>query len=311
MALLLSFLVIAAVHNKLTISESQRFIAWMDSHPIQGSFAFVALYALCSVLLIPGSILTLGAGFVYCAMFGQLVGVVLAALVVWVGASAGATLAFLNGRYLLRGVVTHYTAQSAKFAMIDQVVGINGFKVTFLLRLSPITPYNVFNYFMGLTSVSVKHYVMAHFGMIPDALVYCFIGGSIASITKLSSVGFASDPVLLVGTITGTVVSIAGIVWISFTAKKEFEKMAAESMLLVKDGDDGEHGEDEDEERFGLKKHTVSMGVAALKMDEAEFEEEDHDVEDLRFVVPQSRDRDRTNRSRTNRTMASAETAML
>merc|ERR1712087_1100210 len=142
----------------------------------QGSFAFVALYALCSVLLIPGS--------------------------------------FLNGRYLLRGVVTHYTAQSAKFAMIDQVVGMNGFKVTFLLRLPPITPYNVFNYFMGLTSVELKDYVLGHVGMIPDALVYCFMGGSIASITKLSAVGLTSDPVLLAGTIVGSVVSVAGIVCI-------------------------------------------------------------------------------------------------
>jgi len=295
MALLLSFLIIAAVHNKFTISLSQQFIAWMNAHPILGSFAFVGLYTVCSVLLIPGSILTLGAGFVYCAMFGQVMGVLLSTIVVWCGASAGATLAFLNGRYLLRGVVTHYTAQSAKFAMIDQVVGMNGFKVTFLLRLSPITPYNVFNYFMGLTSVELKHYVMGHLGMLPDAIVYCFIGGSIASITKLSSVGFTSDPVLLVGTIVGSVVSIVGIIWISCTAKREFDKMAAESMLLVKD----EEEEEEEEDVFGLKKHTVSMNVAALKLDEAELEAEiecgGYDgrgggaVEDLRFVVPKGR----------------------
>ena len=176
-----------------------------------------------------GSILTLGAGFVYVKMFGEIKGVMLASTVVWIGASVGATFAFINGRYLLRGIVTYYTAKSKKFALIDNVVGMNGFKVTFLLRLSPVTPYNVFNYFMGLTSVKLRDYIFACIGMIPDSIVYCFIGGSIASIAELSSVGFGSHPVLLIMTIVGTVVAIIGVVYISYVAKKEFNKMAEES----------------------------------------------------------------------------------
>eukprot|EP01084_Bolivina_argentea_P198525 339924_1 len=110
---------------------------------------------------------------------------------------------------------------------------MNGFKVTFLLRLSPITPYNVFNYLMGLTSVSICDYMCACVGMIPDAIVYCFIGGDIASIAKLSSVGFKSHPILLIVTIVCTVAAIFGLCYVTYAAKKEFDKMAFESSLSL------------------------------------------------------------------------------
>lgn len=214
-----------------------------------------------------GSILTLGAGFVYVQMFGQITGVILASIVVWVGATCGATLAFLNGRYLLRNVVVYYTAKSEKFAIIDSVVGMNGFKVTFLLRLSPVTPYNVFNYFMGLTSVALKHYVLGSVGMMPDAVVYCFIGGSIASIAKLSHIGFASDPVLLTVTIVGSTISVVGIVWISYVAKKEFNKMADASRR------ERERTRERDSLKEGEQQRKNSMiDVGTVHLDEEDME---------------------------------------
>lgn len=85
---------------------------------------------------------------------------------------------------------------------------------------------------MGITSVSFLDYVFAScIGMIPDVLVYVFIGGSIESISKLSSIGFASDPILLIVTIVGSIISIVGVVYISFVAKKEFNKMAIENVI--------------------------------------------------------------------------------
>ena len=183
--------------------------------------------------MIPGSILTLGAGFVYVQMYGQMEGVAIAGSIVWISASLGAILAFINGRYLLRNVVLYYASRSATFALIDDVVGMNGFKTTVLLRLSPITPYNVFNYLMGATSVKLSDYSLGCIGMIPDSFVYCFIGGSIASFAKLSSIGFTSDPVLLIVTVVGTIISIIGILYISYLAKKEFNKMATASRLRL------------------------------------------------------------------------------
>merc|ERR1712154_600852 len=96
-------------------------------------------------------------------------------------------------------------------------------KVTILLRLSPIIPFSAFNYFMGLTGVSFRDYNIAHIGMLPGSMAYCFIGGTLGAIGE--SVGFA-DPVVLTVTIVGTILAIIGMVYISFVAKKEFAKIA-------------------------------------------------------------------------------------
>merc|ERR1712087_641380 len=104
-------------------------------------------------------------------------------------------------------------------------MGDQGLKVTILLRLSPVIPFSAFNYFMGLTGVSFRHYNMAHIGMFPGTLAYCFIGGSIGAIGD--SVGF-TDPVVLTVTIVGTVLAVVGMVYISIVAKREFARIAAE-----------------------------------------------------------------------------------
>eukprot|EP01084_Bolivina_argentea_P148722 259960_1 len=166
--ILLTILIIGAIYNNKTIKYCQQFLNWMNKYPIRGSFAYIGLYILCSVLMVPGSILTLGAGFVYVKIFGSLIGVISSSIIVWFGATIGSIIAFINGRYLFRNIIIYYTQKSSKFALIDNVVGVNGFKVTFLLRLSPITPYNIFNYFMGLTSIKLFDYSFASIGMIPD-----------------------------------------------------------------------------------------------------------------------------------------------
>ena len=75
-------------------------------------------------------------------------------------------LSFINGRTLLRKYIAKKIKKYPKFIIIEKIVKEYGFSVTFWLRLSSITPYNVFNYFMGLTSVRLRDYVFAHTGMV-------------------------------------------------------------------------------------------------------------------------------------------------
>ena len=77
---------------------------------------------------------------------------------------------------------------------------------------------------MGLTGVTFRDYNIAHIGMIPGTLAYCFIGGTLGAIGE--SVGFGDDPIVLTITIVGTVLAIVGMVYISWIAKKEFNKIA-------------------------------------------------------------------------------------
>ena len=114
-------------------------------------------YAVACVFAIPGSLLTLGGGF----LFGIGPGI----LYVSVGATLGATLAFLVGRYVLRQWIVEKVGNNLKFQALDEAVRREGWKMVLLVRLCPIFPFPVTNYGFGITRVSLKEYVLVD----PDA----------------------------------------------------------------------------------------------------------------------------------------------
>ena len=134
-----------------------------------GVAAFIALYIVATVAFIPGSILTLGAGFVF--------GLARGTAFVSVGSTLGATAAFLLGRGLLRRWITERINNDDRFATIDRAVRDEGWKIVLLTRLSPVFPFNVLNYAYGLTSVGVAGYVLASWlGMLPGTVLYVYVG---------------------------------------------------------------------------------------------------------------------------------------
>lgn len=143
---------------------------------VWGGVAFVGLYAVAAVAMAPGSILTLAAG----AIFGLGMGV----FWVFIGATLGAALAFLVARYVARGWVERRIAGSPRFAAVDRAIGQDGRKIVFLLRLSPLFPFNLMNYGLGLTRVRFLDYLVASVGMLPGTLLYVYYGkvaGDVAS----------------------------------------------------------------------------------------------------------------------------------
>ncbi len=144
-------------------------LSWVAGLGAWGMAAFVLLYVLATVLFLPGSILTLGAG----ALFG----VVKGSIIVSLAATLGATAAFLVGRYLARGWVAKRIAGNSKFQAVDQAVAREGWKIVGLTRLSPVFPFNLLNYAFGLTSVSLRDYFLATWiGMIPGGVLYVYLG---------------------------------------------------------------------------------------------------------------------------------------
>lgn len=132
------------------------------------------------MFFLPGSILTLGAGFAY--------GVGLGTAVVWVGANLGATLAFVFGRTLARGWVAARVEGNPRFAAIDRAVGREGLKIVLHARLSPIFPFNLLNYVFGLTQVSLRDYVLGSLvGMLPGTILYVYLGSLITNLSALTA----------------------------------------------------------------------------------------------------------------------------
>ncbi len=134
-----------------------------------GPALFALLYVAATVLFLPGSILTVGAGVVF--------GLVRGFVIVSISATLGATAAFLVGRYLARDWIGAKIEGHAKLGAIDEAVAQEGWKIVALLRLSPVVPFNVLNYAFGVTRVSLRHYVLASWiGMMPGTLVYVYVG---------------------------------------------------------------------------------------------------------------------------------------
>ena len=142
---------------------------WIGKLGPWGPVIFVGLYVVATVLFIPGSVLTLGAGAVF--------GVVLGSLCVSISATLGATAAFLVGRYLARDAIARRIEKNEKFATIDSAVADEGWKIVLLTRLSPVFPFTLLNYAFGLTRVKLSHYVLASWtGMIPGTVMYVYLG---------------------------------------------------------------------------------------------------------------------------------------
>ncbi len=154
------------------------FARWIESLGFWGPVAFVTGYVAATIAFVPGSLLTLAAG----ALFGLGKGT----LLVFTGATLGAAAAFLVARYLARGAVAKRVEGSPRFAAVDRAVGREGLKMVFLLRLSPVFPFNLLNYALGLTRVRFLDYLVASVGMLPGTFLYVYIGKGIGSLAALA-----------------------------------------------------------------------------------------------------------------------------
>lgn len=173
--------------------------------PAAAPVAFILIYAIAVVALIPASLLTIAGG----AVFGLLRGVLFALA----GATLGSTLAFLLGRHAFRRLVARRLASLPRFAAVERAVSARGRRIVFLLRLSPLVPFNFLNYALGLTTISLADFLTASVGMIPGTIVYTY-GGKVTG-EALALAGQAEVPkdasyyVVLLGGLVATVAATA------------------------------------------------------------------------------------------------------
>ncbi|HYP31699.1 MAG TPA: FAD-dependent oxidoreductase, partial [Burkholderiaceae bacterium] len=198
-----------------------RFVAWIRDAGATGMAVFVVAYIVACVLLLPGLILTLGAGFAY----GVAVGVPL----VWVSANLGAAVAFLLGRTLARERIAARVAGNARFAAIDRAVGREGLKIVLLTRLSPAFPFNLLNYAYGLTQVTFRDYLVGSLvGMIPGTAMYVYLGSLITSVSQLASGAPSGGAAKQALTFLGFAATVAVTVVITRLARRALDEATVE-----------------------------------------------------------------------------------
>lgn len=162
----------------LSAHRIQTFLLWVKTHPSTGAAAFVLVYGACVALLLPGTPLTLGGGYVYKAAYGWAGGVFLATTVSMAGSLFGSCLCFILGRYVMRERVRKWGRKYPLFDAIDMAVSDNGFKIMCLLYLTPILPLGPVSYMCGTTSMPLRNFAAAKIAALPLMLLYAFLGAS-------------------------------------------------------------------------------------------------------------------------------------
>lgn len=150
------------------------------SYPFLSVAIFTLLYVVITALSVPGAlVMTLAAG----ALFGLLVGV----LLVSVGSTVGATLAFLSSRYLMRSwVERHFPRQ---IQAINRGMEKEGAFYLFALRLIPAFPFFLVNLAMGVTRIGVLTFFwVSQVGMLPATLVFVNTGRELSKVESLADI---------------------------------------------------------------------------------------------------------------------------
>jgi uncharacterized membrane protein YdjX (TVP38/TMEM64 family) len=157
-----------------------RLLAFTEANYGLAAVLFVIIYIVVTGLSLPGAvILTLAGGFVF--------GAVIAAILVNLGATTGATFAFLAARYLLRDTVEHKLGHWV--GPLQEGFAKDAFSYLMTLRLIPLFPFFVVNLVSGLTRVTLPTYVVATaLGIIPGSFVYAFAGEQLGTIHSLQEI---------------------------------------------------------------------------------------------------------------------------
>jgi len=148
----------------------QQFIDYVRGLGVLGYVVYTLGYAVIG-LFVPASVLTIGAG----ALFGVIGGTI----VVAIGATLTATLAFILARTVLRKRIERWVAKNPKFVAIDRAIAREGSKIVVLVRLAAVFPFLFVNYAFGLTGIRLAPYVVATFiGILPGAVAFVYLGAA-------------------------------------------------------------------------------------------------------------------------------------
>lgn len=193
------------------------FLSWVDSLGIWGPILLAEMYVFCTILFVPGSILTIGAGFAFQSVW-------VGTLAVSAGSTIGCICAFLLGNSLIRGWVEVKITRYEIFGALDRAVAMKGWLIVLLLRLSPVIPFNLLNYALGLTNVGLFEYALCSWiGMLPATVVYVYIGTTLSDLAQIVGGDISPDPLTTSLFIVGLIATVIALIIVTYFAKKQIQ----------------------------------------------------------------------------------------
>lgn len=198
--------------------------AWIERLGVWGPLVFGVIYVVAVVAVVPGSALTAAAG----ALFGSVVGILVAST----AATVGASLSFLIARHFARDATLEWLCGRERFRRLNGLTARYGALAVLLTRLSPFLPFNVLNYSFGLTQVRFWTYVFwSWVGMLPGVI---FVVLASAAVVRALTRG--EVPWFLVYASLGAGIAVAAlVVWV----QKRLHGSAEEQSLTEEGADYG------------------------------------------------------------------------
>ncbi len=206
-------LVGAVAAGKLIAPYQPAFTAWVGTLGVWGPLAFIAVYVCAVVFVLPAFLLTIASGAIF--------GVARGSCYVMAGAMLGGLAAFLISRYLIRDFVARHIAKNPRLGAIDRAVGEDGRRLVFFLRLSPVVPFVLSNYALGVTRVHLLDFLIGTLGLAPIVISYSAMGKAAGATNATTGQSALSWPVLAVG--------VAATVFLAWLMTRIAQRAIAES----------------------------------------------------------------------------------
>lgn len=198
------------------------FTKFLKEHIVVGSIVLIGIKVIGTILYVPGVLLAIGVGYAYNQIYkAYYISVPLGVFIYFIGSCIGCTCAFFLARNILQDCLRPKLIDLKYFRALDRAITSNGKKVNFLLRSTPLVPYNVVNYFLGITHTTYVNYLFGLIGFIPLICLYIFLGTTIEDLSSMKSTNSTIETVILVMSI---ILSLVCIVIITKIAKNELDK---------------------------------------------------------------------------------------
>ena len=211
-AALLAVLIYFDAHEQVL-----RLLWWFDAQGAWAPLLFILIMATVVVLVLPGVLFTAGAGFVF--------GVVEGSIVVVLGTTLGAALAFLIARYLFGQRARSFVMARAKLQLVSEELTPQGWKIVLLTRLIPFFPSKISNYFFGLTPFSLPGFVGGSLlGFIPYSVHNVYLGSIAADITTLGVRNLDRTPLEWTLYGVGFIATAAAVVYLNRLARRALSR---------------------------------------------------------------------------------------
>tara|TARA_B100000900_G_scaffold383486_1_gene371444 strand:+ start:729 stop:1340 length:612 start_codon:yes stop_codon:yes gene_type:complete len=175
-----------------------------------GIFAFILIYIVIVLLILPASWLSLLSGFLYGSYFGS--------IIVFCGAAIGALIAFFISKSFLSIKLKKVITRFPRLSLMEQVVQRGGLKLILLARLSPVFPFSILNYFYGLNNIKLRDFAFGLLGIIPGTFLYCSIGSLAKSLQDLKNLQPTNNLLLTIISVISTLM----VVYFSAKYAKEY-----------------------------------------------------------------------------------------